>query len=72
MLTTEFKMEDAIAVWKEEGFEEGFEEGREEGREEGKEQGVKEMARKLKVSTLIPVEKIAFLSGLSIEEVEAL
>ena len=28
MLTTEFKMEDAIAVWKEEGFEEGLERGR--------------------------------------------
>ena len=31
MLTTEFRMEDAIAVWKEEGREEGLEEGREEG-----------------------------------------
>ena len=27
MLTTEFNMEDAIAVWKEEGREEGREEG---------------------------------------------
>ena len=32
MLTTEFKMEDAIAVWKEEGFEEGLEKGLERGR----------------------------------------
>jgi len=30
MLTTEFKMEDAIAVWKEEGREDGLKEGREE------------------------------------------
>jgi peptide subunit release factor 1 (eRF1) len=31
MLTNEFKMEDAIAVWKEEGIEEGLEKGRVEG-----------------------------------------
>ena len=31
MLTTEFVLEDAIAVWKEEGREEGREEGYEEG-----------------------------------------
>jgi predicted transposase YdaD len=31
MLTTEFKLEDAIAIWKEEGIEEGIERGREEG-----------------------------------------
>ena len=84
MLTTEFKIEDAIEVWKEEAYEDGFEEGREEGREEGiekgivvgreegKEQGVKEMARKLKVATLIPIEQIALISGLSVAEVEAL
>ena len=35
MLTTEFRMEDAIAVWKEEGREEGREEGIKKGREEG-------------------------------------
>ena len=35
MLTTEFKMEDAIAVWIEEGREEGREEGEAKGREEG-------------------------------------
>jgi len=36
MLTTEFKMADAIEVWKEEGFEDGLEEGLERGREEGR------------------------------------
>jgi len=40
MLTTEFKMEDAIAVWKEEGFAEGLEKGIEKGLEEGLEKGI--------------------------------
>jgi len=56
MLTTEFKIEDAIEVWK----------------EEGKEQGVLEMARKLKEATMIPIEQIALISGLSVADVEAL
>ena len=64
MLTTEFRIEDAIAVWTEEGFEKGV--------EQGIEQGVKEMARKLKVAALMPIEQIALISGLSITEVEAL
>ena len=38
MLTTEFKMEDAIIIWKEEGREEGREEGLTQGREEGRDE----------------------------------
>ena len=64
MLTTEFKMEDAIEVWKEEG--------REEGREEGLAQGIKNMARKLKAAVNMPIEQIAQISGLSVAEVEKL
>jgi predicted transposase/invertase (TIGR01784 family) len=34
MLTAEFKMEEAVKVWKEEGIEEGIEQGIEKGRGE--------------------------------------
>ena len=60
MLTTEFNMEDAISIWKE------------EGREEGLAQGIKSIARKLKVAVDMPIEQIAQISGLSIAEVEKL
>jgi hypothetical protein len=40
MLTTEFKLEDAQEVWREEGLEEGLERGLEKGREEGREEGL--------------------------------
>ena len=36
MLTAEFKMEEAVKIWKEEGIEEGIERGRVEGRVEGR------------------------------------
>jgi hypothetical protein len=36
MLTVEFKMEEAVQVWKEEGIEEGIKKGIEKGREESK------------------------------------
>jgi hypothetical protein len=45
MLTTEFNIEDAKMVWREEAREEGREEGIAEGREEGKEQGERVKAR---------------------------
>jgi flagellar biosynthesis/type III secretory pathway protein FliH len=40
MLNVEFKLEDALAVSREEGREEGLEEGLERGREEGLEKGL--------------------------------
>jgi hypothetical protein len=59
MLTAEFKMEEAVQVWKEEG--------REEGREEGK----FEIARNfLKMG--LPLEQIASGTGLSVEEISGL
>jgi predicted transposase/invertase (TIGR01784 family) len=39
MLTLEFKMEEAVKVWKEEGREEGIEEGFEKGIETGRAEG---------------------------------
>ena len=35
MFATEFDMDEAVKVWKEEAREEGLEEGREEGRKQG-------------------------------------
>jgi hypothetical protein len=40
MLSVEFNLEDAIKVWKEEGFEDGVEKGIMVGREEGREEGI--------------------------------
>ncbi|MDR3166168.1 MAG: hypothetical protein LBU13_11415, partial [Synergistaceae bacterium] len=42
VLTAEFRLEDALQVWKEEGIEEGIEKGKEEGKKEGREEGKKE------------------------------
>jgi predicted transposase YdaD len=42
MLTAEFKLEDALQVWKEEGFEEGIEKGIQKGIAEGIEKGIAE------------------------------
>jgi hypothetical protein len=67
MLTAEFKMEEAVRVWKEEGIEEGWEKGRKEGREEGKE----EMARNL-LESGISLDLIVKSSGLPVERIQAL
>jgi predicted transposase/invertase (TIGR01784 family) len=79
MLTTEYKMEEAVQVWKEEGFEEGVEKGREEGiekgiakgRAEGREEGKEEMARNLLENGISP-DLIARSSGLPMERIWAL
>jgi predicted transposase YdaD len=54
MLTTEFKLEDAIQVWKEEGYEEGVE------------KGIRIMIEKMRANGLSD-EKIADLTGLTVE-----
>jgi hypothetical protein len=63
MLTLEFKMEEAVEVWKEEGREEGREEGMEEGMEKGKEKGKEEVARSMLADGL-PTETIRKYTGL--------
>jgi predicted transposase/invertase (TIGR01784 family) len=59
MLTAEFKLEDALQAWKEEGFEEGIEKGKEE------------MAKNL-LSNGIPPDVIAKSAGLPLEKIQAL
>ena len=54
-----------------EGLLEGKKEGRMEGKKEGKLEGVKEIARKSKLEG-IPVDTIARVTGLSVDEVEKL
>ena len=56
MLTTEFKMEEAIEVWK----------------EEGREEGIKDIARRLKKAGLLTIEQIALITGLTTAEIELL
>jgi hypothetical protein len=56
MLTAEFKMEDAVQVWKEEGREEGWERGRKEGKFE--------VARNM-LSRRIPISDIIDITGLN-------
>ena len=65
MLTTEFRMADAIEVWKEEGREEGIVIGREEGREEGIEKGI-EIGRGEGMLRIISLLE----AGKSIEEIK--
>jgi hypothetical protein len=71
MLTAEFKLEDALQVWKEEGIEEGIEKGREEGIEEGIEKGKEEMARNLLLNG-VPPDVIAKSAGLPLEKIQSL
>ncbi|MDR1623084.1 MAG: hypothetical protein LBS00_11985 [Synergistaceae bacterium] len=59
MLTAEFKMEEAVKIWKEEGMEEGMEKGKEE------------MAKNLLVRGVSP-DLIAEGSGLPMERIRAL
>ncbi|MDR2615748.1 MAG: hypothetical protein LBC28_04120 [Oscillospiraceae bacterium] len=63
MLMTEFDLDVAARVWKEEGFEIGVEKGREKGREEGREEG-REAERRRLISLL--------QGGYTIEQLEAL
>jgi predicted transposase/invertase (TIGR01784 family) len=59
MLTAEFKLEDALQVWKKEGIE------------EGKEEMMKEMAKNLLLNGVSP-DVIAKSAGLSLEKIQAL
>ena len=66
MLTTEFNLEDAKEVWREEGLEEGLEKGLEKGREEER--------YKIAVSLLglLDDDIIAEKTGLSLSEIKQL
>jgi predicted transposase YdaD len=67
MLTAEFKLEEAVEVWKEEGREEGIEKGREEGREKEREKVARNLLRK-GISSHI----IAESTGVSMDKIRAL
>lgn len=64
-------MEKGIEKGRKEGKEEGKEEGRIEGKKEGKEEGRKEFALKL-LAHNFPLDEIANLTDLSIEEIKKL
>ncbi|MDR0424225.1 MAG: hypothetical protein LBH39_02005 [Clostridiales Family XIII bacterium] len=67
MIFTEFNMDDAKAIWREEGFEEGFEEGWAEGWAEG----LESIATHLLPKGMEP-ELVAKYTDLSIEKVQCL
>jgi len=73
MRITDWNLEDALAVEREEGMEDGFKRGREEGLSEGLQRGrndeKRETARKLKAIGLSP-EQIAEVTGLPQDELE--
>ena len=79
MLYTEFKLEDAIAVAREEGKEDGIEEGMERGIEKGIEKGIErgrsnekmEIARNLLAEGMTP-DFIQKITGLDIETISNL
>jgi predicted transposase/invertase (TIGR01784 family) len=72
MLFTEWNLEDAIAVAREEALEDGFEKGREEGRVEGLEEGITKanlgIARNLLAEGATP-DFIKKITGLDIETI---
>jgi len=71
MLLTEWKMEDALAVRYEEGWEKGRVEGRGEGRAEGRAEGREEAARNALAKGLSP-ELIREITGLDVDAIRAL
>ena len=70
MLFTEWNMEDALRITREEGVEEGREEGRQEGREEGREEGMEKSI--LAFADYLSPEIIAKQLGLSLEKVQSI
>ena len=75
MLTAEFKMEEAVKVWKEEGIEEGIERGIEKGRaegiERGIEKGIEKVARNL-IASGVSTDIIVKSTGLPLEKIRIL
>jgi predicted transposase YdaD len=83
MLMSEWNLEDALVVEREEGWEEGIEYGLEKGREEGREEGIEyglekgadrekfRIAGKMKALG-IPPEQIAIVTGLGPQDIAAL
>jgi predicted transposase/invertase (TIGR01784 family) len=67
MLTTEFNLDDALAVRFEEGREEGWGKGREEGREEGMEKVARTM-----LARRMPIRDIVDITGLNERDVLSL
>ncbi|MCI5134948.1 MAG: hypothetical protein D3920_07730, partial [Candidatus Electrothrix sp. AW2] len=59
-------------VWGLRGKEEGFEQGREEGEAQGRREEKKAIAASLLESGLLDAEKIATMTGLTMEEVKGL
>ena len=69
-------LEEGLEKGREEGLEKGLERGLEKGLKKGREEGLKlgalTMARNLRESKLLPLEEIARLAGLTVEEVRGL
>jgi hypothetical protein len=64
MLMTEFNIEDAKKIWREEAYEDGI--------EKGKTEGISQMVRLLKEAGAMSFEEISKLSGLSVSDIENL
>jgi len=77
MLFTEFDMDTAKKIWKEEAREEGRNEGIAEGRNEGRNEGKKEKQIEIAKNLLVMLDVkdiniISKATGLSIEEINKL
>jgi hypothetical protein len=71
MLLTEWNIEDAKEVWREEALEEGLEKGREEGRDEGRGERDRTIARNLLAKGSTP-EFVQEITGLDLETIKQL
>jgi predicted transposase/invertase (TIGR01784 family) len=71
MLLTEWNWDDALEVWRKEGWEDGMEIGMERGMEKGKREGKLEIALNMK-NFKIPPEEIAKYTGLPPEKIAEL
>jgi predicted transposase/invertase (TIGR01784 family) len=71
MLLTEWNLDEAIEVAREEGWEDGREEGREEGHEEGREEGILITARNA-LAKGISVQIVQEITGLDLSAIDAI
>ena len=79
MLLAEYDYDTDIAVQRKEAFDDGFSAGEERGRNEGISIGLSQGVQQAKLETAknaltmnLPVEQVAILTGLSVEEIEKL
>ncbi len=70
MLYTEFNLEDAKLIWKQEAFEDGFEDGLQKGLQKGKIEGMVKLLKDLNYSNVDIIKTVKKSLGITEEEIK--